>query len=107
LFLYPILQEYRHIARLRLLHLKRATPNPGQFTVLVHGIPKTTNESCSSDIGDFFTKYHASSYLFHQVVYKAGKVQKIMVSNSHTTFLFVWRVWNEGECKIIAMVVFL
>ncbi|CAM0954283.1 unnamed protein product [Alopecurus aequalis] len=70
--------EYRHIARLRLLHLKRATPNPGQFAVLVRGIPKTTKESCSSDIDDFFTKYHASSYLFHQVVYKTGKVQKIM-----------------------------
>ncbi|KAM3253536.1 hypothetical protein ACQJBY_047553 [Aegilops geniculata] len=70
--------EYGHIARLRLLHLKRATLNPGQFTVLVRGIPKTANESCSSDVDDFFTKYHASSYLFHQVVYKAGKVQKIM-----------------------------
>ncbi|XP_047047802.1 CSC1-like protein At1g10090 isoform X2 [Lolium rigidum] len=70
--------EYRHIARLRLLHLKCATPNPGQFTVLVRGIPKTTKESCSNDIGDFFTKYHTSSYLFHKVVYKAGKVHKIM-----------------------------
>jgi hypothetical protein len=89
LFLYPIFQEYRHIARLRLLHLKHATPNPGQFTVLVRGIPKTTKESCSSDVDDFFTKYHASSYLFHQVVYKAGKVQKIMVSYYNTTFLFV------------------
>ncbi|KAF7069977.1 hypothetical protein CFC21_075541 [Triticum aestivum] len=70
--------EYRHIARLRLIHLKRATVNPGQFTVLVRGIPKTTNESCSTDVDDFFTKYHPSSYLFHQVVYKAGKVQKII-----------------------------
>ncbi|XP_044949686.1 CSC1-like protein RXW8 isoform X4 [Hordeum vulgare subsp. vulgare] len=70
--------EYGHIARLRLLHLKRTTLNPGQFTVLVRGIPKTANESCSSDVDDFFTKYHASSYLFHQVIYKAGKVQKIM-----------------------------
>ena len=60
--------------------------------MLVRGIPKTTNESCSTDVDDFFTKYHPSSYLFHQVVYKAGKVQKIMVSNSHTTFLSVWRV---------------
>jgi hypothetical protein len=75
--------------------------------VLVRGIPKTTKESCSSDIDDFFTKYHASSYLFHQVVYKAGKVQKIMVSNSHKTFIFVWRVGNKEECKVIAMVVFL
>ncbi|KAM0882118.1 hypothetical protein ACQ4PT_032564 [Festuca glaucescens] len=70
--------EYRRIAKLRILLLKRATPNPGQFAVLVRGIPKTTKESCSSDVDDFFTKYHASSYLFHQVVYKAGKLQKIM-----------------------------
>ena len=95
LFPYPIFQEYRHIARLRLLHLKRATPNPGQFTVLVRGIPKTKKESCSSAVDDFFTKYHGSSYLFHQVVYKVGKVQKIMVSISHTTFLFVWKVGDE------------
>jgi hypothetical protein len=60
--------------------------------VLVRGIPKKTKESCSSDVDDFFTKYHASSYLFHQVVYKVGKVQKIMVSNSHTIFLFVGRM---------------
>ncbi|XP_047078405.1 CSC1-like protein RXW8 [Lolium rigidum] len=72
--------EYKHIAKLRLIHLKRETPSLGQFTVLVRGIPKTTKESCSSDVDDFFTKYHASSYLFHQVVYKAGKVQKIMTS---------------------------
>ncbi|KQJ85654.1 CSC1-like protein RXW8 [Brachypodium distachyon] len=70
--------EYKHIARLRLLHLRRPTPNPGQFTVLVRGIPKTSKESCSNDVDDFFTKYHAPSYLFHQVVYKSGKVQKIM-----------------------------
>ncbi|TKW29837.1 hypothetical protein SEVIR_3G421100v4 [Setaria viridis] len=70
--------EYKHIARLRLLHLTSATPNPSHFTVLVRGIPKTAKESCSDVVDDFFTKYHSSSYLFHQVVYKVGKVQKIM-----------------------------
>ncbi|KAL5225936.1 hypothetical protein ABZP36_012575 [Zizania latifolia] len=70
--------EYRHIASMRLRHLTRATPNPSHFTVLVRGIPKTTKESCSNAVDDFFTKYHGSSYLFHQVVYKVGKVQKIM-----------------------------
>ncbi|XP_062202210.1 CSC1-like protein RXW8 [Phragmites australis] len=70
--------EYKHIARLKLLHLTSATPNPSHFTVLVRGIPKTTKESCIDVVNDFFTKYHASSYLFHQVVYKVGKVQKIM-----------------------------
>ncbi|XP_052139517.1 CSC1-like protein RXW8 [Oryza glaberrima] len=70
--------EYKHIARLRLRHLTCAMPNPSHFTVLVRGIPKETKESCSNAIDDFFTKYHGSSYLFHQVVYKVGKVQKIM-----------------------------
>ncbi|GJN35613.1 hypothetical protein PR202_gb24407 [Eleusine coracana subsp. coracana] len=45
---------------------------------LVRGIPKAEKEPCSNVINEFFTKYHASSYLFHQVVYKVGKVQKIM-----------------------------
>jgi hypothetical protein len=57
-------------------------PNPSHFTVLVRGIPKETKESCSNAIDDFFTKYHGSSYLFHQVVYKVGKVQKIMVKSA-------------------------
>ncbi|XP_062204517.1 CSC1-like protein RXW8 isoform X2 [Phragmites australis] len=70
--------EYKHIARLRLLHLTRATPNPSHFTILVRGIPKATKQPCSNVVTEFFTKYHASSYLFHQVVYKVGKVQKIM-----------------------------
>ncbi|TKV92083.1 hypothetical protein SEVIR_9G140400v4 [Setaria viridis] len=69
--------EYKHIARLRLCHISRATSNPRHFTVLVQGIPKST-ESFSRTVENFFTKYHASSYLSHQVVYKVGKVQKIV-----------------------------
>ncbi|XP_062214990.1 CSC1-like protein RXW8 [Phragmites australis] len=70
--------EYKHIARLRLCHVSRATSNPSHFTVLVRGIPKSSKESFSSTVESFFTKYHASSYLSHQVVYKVGKVQKIV-----------------------------
>ncbi|OEL31572.1 CSC1-like protein RXW8 [Dichanthelium oligosanthes] len=70
--------EYKHIARLRLCHISRATSNPSYFTVLVRGIPKSSTESFSRTVESFFTKYHASSYLSHQVVYKVGKVQKIV-----------------------------
>ncbi|CAD6206146.1 unnamed protein product [Miscanthus lutarioriparius] len=70
--------EYKHIARLRLYHISRATSNPSHFTVLVRGIPKSSTESFSRTVESFFTKYHASSYLSHQVVYKVGKVQKIV-----------------------------
>ncbi|KAF7051989.1 hypothetical protein CFC21_060160 [Triticum aestivum] len=70
--------EYKHIARLRLLHLVRTTTNRSQFTVLVRGIPKSTHESFNSAVESFFTSYHAPSYLSHQVVYKVGKLQKIV-----------------------------
>lgn len=87
-FILPIIQEYKHIARLKLLHLTSATPKPNHFTVLVRGIPKADKESCSDVVDNFFTKYHSSSYLFHQVVYKVGKVQKIMVLNTQMHFTF-------------------
>ena len=87
-FIFFLIQEYKHIARLRLLHLTSATPNPSHFTVLVRGIPKTAKESCSDVVDNFFTKYHSSSYLFHQVVYKVGKVQKIMVLSTQIHFSF-------------------
>ncbi|KAL5219695.1 hypothetical protein ABZP36_020379 [Zizania latifolia] len=70
--------EYTHIARLRLLHVSRAATNPSHFTVLVRGVPKSTKESFSCTVESFFTKYHASSYLSHQVISKVGKVQKIV-----------------------------
>ncbi|KAL6894492.1 hypothetical protein ACP4OV_008590 [Aristida adscensionis] len=70
--------EYKHIACLRLHHVSRATSKPSHFTVLVRGIPKSDKESFSRTVENFFTKYHASTYLSHQVVYKVGKVQKIV-----------------------------
>uniref|UniRef100_A0A0E0NZE6 CSC1/OSCA1-like 7TM region domain-containing protein n=1 Tax=Oryza rufipogon TaxID=4529 RepID=A0A0E0NZE6_ORYRU len=70
--------EYKHIARLRLLHVSRASTNPSHFTVLVRGVPKSTKESISCTVESFFTKYHASSYLSHQIIYKVGKLQKIV-----------------------------
>ncbi|EEE59670.1 CSC1-like protein RXW8 isoform X1 [Oryza sativa Japonica Group] len=70
--------EYKHIARLRLLHVSRASTNPSHFTVLVRGVPKSTKESISCTVESFFTKYHVSSYLSHQIIYKVGKLQKIV-----------------------------
>ncbi|VAI00965.1 unnamed protein product [Triticum turgidum subsp. durum] len=70
--------EYKRIARLRLLHLVRTMSKHSHFTVLVRGIPKSTHESFNSVVESFFTTYHAPSYLSHQVVYKVGKLQKIV-----------------------------
>ncbi|XP_072988247.1 CSC1-like protein RXW8 isoform X4 [Typha latifolia] len=70
--------EYKNIARMRLVHVTRSPLSPSHFTVLVRGIPKSTEQPFHDAVQTFFTKYHASSYLSHQMVYKVGKVQKIM-----------------------------
>lgn len=70
--------EYRGIARLRLLHITRSAPSPSHFTVLVRSIPKSIEEGFDDSVKNFFIKYHASSYLTHQIIYRVGKVHKIM-----------------------------
>ncbi|KAJ0980363.1 hypothetical protein J5N97_008618 [Dioscorea zingiberensis] len=71
--------EYKSIARMRLVHITQ-DPNPSHFTVLVRSIPKSDEESYDDSVRNFFQKYHASSYLSHQIIYKTGKVQKIMTN---------------------------
>lgn len=64
---------------MRLSHIAASPPNPCHFTVLVRSIPKSTEESLSESVKSFFSNYHASTYLSHQMIYRTGKVQKIMV----------------------------
>nr|XP_010943525.1 CSC1-like protein RXW8 isoform X2 [Elaeis guineensis] len=72
--------EYKSIARMRLVYFTRSLANPSHFTVLVRGIPKSSEEPFTDAVKNFFTKYHGSSYLSHQMVYRVGKVQKIMTN---------------------------
>ena len=64
---------------MRLAYLTKSPPNPSHFAILVRGIPWSLEESYSDAVKNFFTNYHASSYLSHQMVYRSGTVQKIMV----------------------------
>lgn len=75
------MQEYKGISKLRQFYITRSLPNPSQFTVLVRGIPKSTEEPLTDTVKSFFTRYHGPSYLSHQMIYRVGKVQKIMVYN--------------------------
>ncbi|KAA8538255.1 hypothetical protein F0562_027922 [Nyssa sinensis] len=70
--------EYKNITKMRVAHITRSPLNPSHFTVLVRAIPRSSEESYSDSVRKFFTKYHASSYLSHQMVYRMGKVQKLM-----------------------------
>lgn len=48
--------------------------------MLVRSIPAVEGKTYSDVVEDFFTHYHGSTYLSHQMVYQAGKVQAMLVS---------------------------
>ncbi|KAK6937943.1 CSC1/OSCA1-like, N-terminal transmembrane domain [Dillenia turbinata] len=70
--------EYRSISEMRLGHISQSSSNPSHFTVLVRGIPWSPKESYTSLVKKFFMDYHASSYLSHQMVFRNGKIQRLM-----------------------------
>ncbi|XP_027368991.1 CSC1-like protein RXW8 isoform X5 [Abrus precatorius] len=69
--------EYESITKLRLLHIIGSPPNPSHFTILVRSIPWSSEKSYCEMVEQFFSYYHASTYLSHRLIYKSGTVQKI------------------------------
>ncbi|XP_058781137.1 CSC1-like protein RXW8 isoform X2 [Vicia villosa] len=69
--------EYKTITNLCLVHITGLPPKPSQFTILVRGIPWSPDDSYCEAVKKFFTYYHPSTYLSHQIVYKCGAVEKI------------------------------
>ncbi|XP_052736796.1 CSC1-like protein RXW8 isoform X3 [Vigna angularis] len=69
--------EYKSITNLRLLNIVGSPPNPSHFTILVRSVPWSSEESYCETVKKFFSHYHSSAYLSHQMIYKSGKVQKL------------------------------
>ncbi|KAI5443969.1 hypothetical protein KIW84_012556 [Lathyrus oleraceus] len=69
--------EYKSITNLCLGHVTGLPPKPSQFTILVRGIPWSSEDSYCEAVKKFFTYYHPTTYLSHQIVYKCGAVEKI------------------------------
>lgn len=65
---------------MRLGYITSSASNPSYFTILVRGIPHSRDESYSDSVTKFFTNYYAPSYLSHQILYRSGAVQKLVVS---------------------------
>lgn len=65
---------------MRLKHIRTSPPNSSHFAVLVRAIP-WSDESYNDTVKKYFTKYHGSSYLGHEMVYRHSTVQKLMVWN--------------------------
>ncbi|KAL5700276.1 hypothetical protein ACHQM5_025743 [Ranunculus cassubicifolius] len=72
--------EYQNIARMRVTYVTGSHTNPSHFTILVRAIPWSVKETYSDSVKKFFTNYHASTYLSHQMAYRSGTVQKLMDS---------------------------
>lgn len=70
--------ENKSIIRRRLAYIKGSAQDLSQFAVLVRGIPWSAEESYSTTLKNYFTKYFPSSYLSHQMVYHSGKIEKLM-----------------------------
>ncbi|KAH1121756.1 hypothetical protein J1N35_004916 [Gossypium stocksii] len=70
--------EYKNITKMRLAHITGSPVNPSHFTVLVRSIPCSQNHSYSKSVEDFFSTYYPASYVSHQMVYRAGRVEKLM-----------------------------
>ncbi|ESR45782.1 hypothetical protein CICLE_v10000536mg [Citrus x clementina] len=70
--------EYKSITRTRLAHITGSPPDPSHFTVLVRAVPWSSEHSYSDSVKQFFMNYYSSSYLSHQIVYRASTVRKLM-----------------------------
>ncbi|KAK7377014.1 hypothetical protein VNO80_02434 [Phaseolus coccineus] len=90
--------EYRRITNLRLLHIVGSPPNPSHFTILVRSVPWSSEESYCETVKKFFSHYHASVYLSHQMIYKSGTVQKLKDDAEHVCKVLK-NVSLEKTCK--------
>ncbi|GMH03211.1 hypothetical protein Nepgr_005050 [Nepenthes gracilis] len=70
--------ENKSIIKMRLAHIGGSSEKPSHFAVLVRGIPWSSEESYSDTLKSFFVKNFPSSYLSHHMVYRCGKIQKLM-----------------------------
>ncbi|XP_054797246.1 CSC1-like protein RXW8 isoform X5 [Prosopis cineraria] len=69
--------EFKAITNLRLVHIIGSPPNPSHFAIVVRGIPWYPEVSYYETVRKFFSNYHESTYLSHQMIYKSGTVQKL------------------------------
>ncbi|KAI3500729.1 hypothetical protein L1887_36554 [Cichorium endivia] len=75
---YLLYVEYSYISSKRLAFYSSSDPKPNEFTVLVRGIPKSSTDSLSETVENFFSKYYPSVYLSHYMVYHTSKIWKLI-----------------------------
>ncbi|GAB2269569.1 hypothetical protein Dimus_004489 [Dionaea muscipula] len=88
--------ENKSITKLRLAHVIGSSQNPSLFTVLVRGIPRSPEGLYSDTLRKFFMQYYPSSYLSHQMVYRCGKIQKLMKAAGEIYEMFSQHSIQQG-----------
>ena len=76
-----VMQEYRYIAKKRIAYLRSTRSEPDQFTVLLSGIPKSSEKTYSQQVEDFFRTYYPDTYLKQSIVYAGASWEKRLVWN--------------------------
>lgn len=82
---YLLYYEYRYISSKRIDLFYSAKPQPHQFTVLVRGIPESSESTFSDAVDRFFEEYHSSAYLSHTMVCRTSKL-KGLISDAKKLF---------------------
>ncbi|XP_019458484.1 PREDICTED: CSC1-like protein RXW8 [Lupinus angustifolius] len=90
--------EYKSITNLKLVNIIGSPPNPSHFAILVRSIPWSSEESYCDTVKKFFSYYHPSTYLSHQMVYKSGTVQKLKDDAEHVCKVII-DASLENTCK--------
>lgn len=70
--------EYSHITRKRIEYLYSTQPEPDQFTVLVRAIPKSSQQTYSQQVEEFFHTYYPDTYLLQNIAYANGKWEHLL-----------------------------
>ncbi|KAE8653937.1 CSC1-like protein [Hibiscus syriacus] len=88
--------EYKSITKMRIAHITGSPVNPSHFTVLVRGIPWSQDHSYSKTVENFFSTYYPASYVSHQMVYRASRVDKLM-KDAEKMYRMIKTIESQGK----------
>ncbi|CAN0924333.1 CSC1-like protein HYP1 [Linum grandiflorum] len=75
---YLLYHEYSYISLKRIDWFYLCAPQPHQYTIVVRGIPSSSERSYSETVQMFFTENHPSTYLSHRVVHQTSKIRELI-----------------------------
>ncbi|CAN6477406.1 unnamed protein product [Victoria cruziana] len=75
---YLLYMEHNYITCKRLDYFYSSKPEPHEFTIIVRGIPVAEGSTLDDTVEKFYTEYHPSTYLSHEVVHRTSRLQSLI-----------------------------